>query len=234
MSSGWPINQPLRETSRLGSLSRPGERASARELVALGGLAIAAMLATAFLSNPGIRVPGHAILRGVLPMALGLALVPRRGSGSLMGAVAAATAFVLHLGGLGRMQPGTMVGVIMLGPLLDVALIHSRRGWRLYTRLMAAGLVANLLAYATRFATAWLGLDRGWGGGGGGGGGGAGGGGGGGGGWGSGGAQFTSFALTAFLSFALCGALAGLISGIIWFRASEKTGDAETPAQDEA
>lgn len=221
MSSGWPISQPVRETSRLGSLSRPGEGASVRELSVLGALAIAATLATAFLNNPGIRVPGHAILRGVLPMALGLALVPRRGSGSLMGAMAAGTAFGLHLGGLGRMQPGAMVGLITLGPLLDLTMIHSGRGWRLYTRLMAAGLAANLLAFATRFATAWLGLDR------------SRGGGGGGGGWRGGGGQFSSFAVTALLSFAICGAIAGLISGLIWFRASATTGDGTRPSRDE-
>ena len=80
---------------------------------------------------------------------------------------------------------------------------------------MAAGLAANLLAFATRFATAWLGLDRG------------------GGGWRGGGGQFSSFAVTALLSFAICGAVAGLISGLIWFRASATTGDGTRPSRDE-
>lgn len=213
MNSILLVRQSLLNSSRVGSLSRPGSRLTAGELAVLGGLGAIAAWATAFF-HLGIHVPGHAILRGVLPMALGLAVVPRRGSGTIMGLSAGLMASALAFGPGARIQPAAMVGLVTLGPLLDLTMIRAGHGWRLYARLMAAGLAANLLAFAARFASAWLGLGRL--------------GGGGGGGWGrSGGGPLPAFAATALLSFAICGAVAGLVGGLIWFRAL-KTIDEDT------
>lgn len=218
MNSILLIRQALLESSRVGSLSRPGSRLAAGELAVLGGLGAIAAWATLFVQLR-LHVPGHAILRGVLPMALGLALVPRRGSGTIMGLSAGIVASAFVFGHAVRAQPAGVVGLVSLGPLLDLTMIWAGRGWRLYARFMAAGLAANLLAYAARFATARLGLDRG---------------GGGGGGWGGGGGQFSSFPATALLSFALCGAVAGLVSGFIWFRSSRTVSDGAQALDEES
>ena len=74
------------------------------------------------------QVPGHAILRSVLPMALGLACVPRRGAGCVMGGTALGTATCLGLFGHGP-GVGNLTSLALTGPLLDLALrrdpLHS-------------------------------------------------------------------------------------------------------------
>ncbi len=79
----------LRDSSRVPAISRAAGL-SAVELACLlaCGAAAAAAIGCLHLS---LRVPGHAILRGALPMAMGLALVPRRSAGIVM-AVGAALA----------------------------------------------------------------------------------------------------------------------------------------------
>jgi hypothetical protein len=72
------------------SLACPGRAISAVEVAVLVLLGATAAAATALLDLP-LRIPGHAILRLVFPMALGLALVPRRLSGSFMGVSALAS-----------------------------------------------------------------------------------------------------------------------------------------------
>jgi hypothetical protein len=191
----------LKTASRLPALSDE-MRISAVEIACLLGCGILAAVAIGF-GNQIIRgVPGHAILRGVLPIALGMALVPRRSAGITMSLSAGLTAAFMGWQGIGRFQPAAVLGVVLLGPVLDAALTGRPQGWRLYARFIAAGTIANLLAFATRFGLAYVGWQAGGGGGGGGGG----------------GRVFMSFWSWALGSFLLCGALAGLISAAIWFR----------------
>jgi hypothetical protein len=145
-----------------------------------------------------IRVPGHAILRAVLPMALGLALVPRRSGGIVMATGAGATAALMLMNGIGRFQPGALMSLLALGPILDTALMGRPAGWRLYARFIAAGVGANSAAFATRFAIAFLGIRL------------------------QGGRQFMDFWQTALGSFVVCGAVAGLVSAALWFRLSSR------------
>jgi hypothetical protein len=195
----------LRNASRLPALSDE-LRISATEIACLLGCGMLAAVAVGF-GNQIIRgVPGHAILRGVLPMALGLALVPRRSAGMTMSLSAGLTAAVMSWQGVGRFQPAAILSVVVLGPVLDAALAGH---WWLYARFFAAGAIANLLAFAMRFSMAFLGWQAGGGGGGRGGGGGTGGGG---------GQQFMDFWSAALVSFLVCGALAGLVSAAVWFR----------------
>ncbi len=103
-----PQHAVLEQTTRL-PLLVGGERAlPALELLALllfGGLAACSMLFLDF----GVRVPGHAILRAVLPMACGLAVVPRRGAGLVMGG---GVAFNLGGAALGRTsRRGNGIGI---------------------------------------------------------------------------------------------------------------------------
>src|SRR5215218_8086313 len=107
----------LRNASRLPVLS--GEmQISAAEIACLVACGVVAGIAIGF-GNQIIRgVPGHAILRSVLPMAFGLALVPRRSAGVTMSFSAGLTAAAMSWQGIGRFQPAAVLGVILLGPVL--------------------------------------------------------------------------------------------------------------------
>jgi hypothetical protein len=199
----------LRSASRLPALSGEME-ISAGEIACLLTCGLLAAVAVGFGNQLVRGVPGHAILRGVLPIALGMALVPRRSAGITMSLSAGVAAAAMSWQGIGRFQPAAVLGVVLLGPVLDAALTDRAQGWRLYARFIVAGAIANLLAFTTRFSLAYFGWQ-------------AGGGGGGGGRGGTGGGRvFMTFWSSALGSFVLCGALAGLISAAIWFRLRAK------------
>jgi hypothetical protein len=192
MIQAFATKPALRVASRLPALSREAG-ISIAEVVLLLACGAFSALAIGMLQLQ-IRVPGHAILRAVLPMAFGFALVPRRSSGILMSIGAGLTAAAMSLGHIGRFPPAAMLSVLALGPVLDMALAGNPQGWRLYARFAAAGALANLLGFLARFATAQMGWEF------------------------QGSRQFTDFWLTALPSFILCGAIAGLVSAAIWFR----------------
>lgn len=125
-----------------------GGRAAAASLLLLFGAG--AGLASALLDFD-LRTPGHAVLRSVVPMAAGLAFVPRRGGATLMALAAAAT--VASLGG-GRdvAGPGALTSLVLLGPVLDLALRRARSGRGVFLAFMAAGLATNAAAFAVRLA----------------------------------------------------------------------------------
>src|SRR5262245_54944446 len=108
-----PVHNGLLGASRVPSLACPGRAISAVEFVVLVLLGATAAAATALLHLP-LGIPGHVILRSVFPMALGLALVPRRLSGSVMGCSALATALILQAGGA-RGGPGAMTSLALTG-----------------------------------------------------------------------------------------------------------------------
>ena len=185
----------LRESSRIPAISSM-DRVSASELACLLVCGAFAALAIGLL-HLSLRVPGHAILRGVLPMAMGVALVPRRSAGIIMAIGAGVTATAMSAGHIGSFPPTAMLSVLALGPVMDLALLGRSKGWQLYARFIFAGIVANLLAYALKAAGVQLGIEMG------------------------GGGQFMSFGLPVILvSYILCGALAGFIGAAVWFRSS--------------
>src|SRR6185436_5819465 len=96
-----------------------------------------------------LHVPGHSILRSVIPLALGLALVPRKFAGSVMGCAALATVL---LQGLSRGAPGwgSATSLVLTGPVLDLAVRHARSGRSVYLALVVGGTAANLAAFAVR------------------------------------------------------------------------------------
>jgi len=187
-------NKPgLQISSRLPALTEES-RVSAKEIAVL--LACGALAAAVVgLVRLRMGMPGHAILRAVLPMAMGLALVPRRGGGSVMAVGAGVMAAVMSLAQVVFFQPAALLSVLLLGPVLDLALLGKPQGWQLYARFVAAGAAANLFAYVIKVATVQLGWST------------------------SGGRNFLAFGMGALASFIACGALAGLISAFIFFRA---------------
>ncbi|WP_442485660.1 hypothetical protein [Aeoliella sp. SH292] len=203
----------LEQASRLGRIVGTRDSINTRELAILFACGVLAAMAVALVTVP-LRIPGHAILRAALPMVAGLALVPRRSAGGVMSLGALAAVGVFYFGSIGNLQAAAVTGMLALGPAIDVALRGEPTGWRLYLRLALAGMAANLLAWGVRMTAALLlagaGSGRGMGGGGG-----MGMGGGGGGGVAH---NFFDFWPMALVTFALCGAIAGLASAAVWFK----------------
>jgi hypothetical protein len=182
-----------------------------------------------------LRIPGHSILHAVLPMALGLALVPRRWAGCGMSLAACATAFGISRVGYGEFGAGSWTSLVTLGPAMDL-LLASRWGkkWPAFS-LALAGLAANIAAFTAKAAEKWMaagvparlpgsgmGGGRGMGGGMGngmGGGRGLGRAVGGGGGLGR---TWDEWVSVAPLSYLLCGLIAGLICGVAFFHLRQR------------
>jgi hypothetical protein len=192
-SNAFRIEPGLLQSSRM-ALSRTGTHSiSIAEIAVL--LAVGSLAALAVgLAHLRVGVPGHAILRAVVPMALGLALVPRRSAGMTMALGAGVTSAVMSVGQIGFFPPAAMLSVLALGPVLDLALVGNPQGWRLYLRFVLAGAGANLLAFALKSAGAWLGWET------------------------VGSGNFARFGAIGIVLFAACGAAAGLISAALWFR----------------
>jgi hypothetical protein len=91
-----------------------------------------------------IGIPGHAIIKVMIPMALGLSLAPARSAGSIMGISGLITAFI---GQTLTEGPGTGTGaytsLVCTGVLMDFTLYFANTGWKLYTGLMVSGLIAK-------------------------------------------------------------------------------------------
>lgn len=187
----------LRESSRVPPVSRAAG-ISAAELACL--LACGAMAAAAVgWLHLSLRVPGHAILRGALPMAFGLALVPRHWTGIIMAIGAGVTAAAMNFAHIGTFPSTAILSVLALGPVLDVALLGNSTGWRLYARFVIAGVFANLVAFALKMAGVQLGLEALGGSG-----------------------QFMRLGWLAVASYICCGALAGFLGAAACFRATPR------------
>jgi hypothetical protein len=159
-------------------------------------LVVCGMTSAAFvlLLEFNLRLPGHSILRAVFPMAFGLALVPRHGAGSVMGAGAIAAAAGLLFGGWGDRGLGSLTSLCLIGPVLDWSMRRSANGRWVYASFLTAGLLTNLAAFAVQTLAKSLGWDAG------------------------GGKSIMRWLPFALLTYPTCGALAGLISAVVWFR----------------
>ena len=189
---GLPRHDGLAQATRLPWLRRGESALPVLEWTALllfGGLAAAAMVFRDF----GWRIPGHAILRAVFPMACGLAVVPRRGGGTVMAGGAVLALAWFRLGGLGGAGTGSTTSLLLIGPMMDLALWSAKPGLRLYLRFALAGLATNFAAFAVRGTMKYLG------------------------GPGSGGRGFEGWLSQAVFTYAICGLVAGLISGVVLF-----------------
>lgn len=200
MEALWSRNSQLQVRSRFDWSRQLGAHRTS-ELTLLMTLGALAAILTCIAASP-IRLPGHAILRGTLPMILGLSLAPRHAAGALMSATAACVFAIANAFGLQQAPIAAAVAIITLGPALDVATARlPAAGWRLYARFAAAGLIANLAAFAVRFATGLAATQRTPG---------------------AGMFQSWPFALASFAAF---GALAGLLCGVLWFRSHPRETD---------
>jgi hypothetical protein len=196
-----PLHPGLRATTRLGRLASDESTAGTRDWLILISAGVIAACASTFLDY-NLKIPGHAILRVAFPMAIGLALVPRRGAGSVMGAAAILTAGVLRIGGTGGdgMSLGALTSLAATGSLMDLTLRRTNGGWKQYLAFAGAGLASNLLAFAVRGGAKVLGFEHG------------------------GGRRLGEWLVQAGITYPLCGIVAGLISGAIWFYARRRGG----------
>jgi len=200
------LHEGLWEGSRLRWLTSPGERSRALELAFLAGCGFLAAASSAYLDFR-LRIPGHAILRVIFPMVLGLAVVPRRGAGTVMGVSALAAGLGMRaLLPVGGFSLGALTSLTLTGPLLDLSLRHARAGWRLYAGFAMAGLAANLVAFVMRGGAKLLGLEH------------------------LGARPFSEWMLHGSFSYLVCGLLAGLVSGVIWFQATRPRRRSEEPS----
>jgi len=192
----------LATTSRLRGATTTGTTPAVRDWIVLMTAGAVAALASTFIDF-SLRIPGHAILRAVFPMTIGLALVPRYGAGTVMGCSAIATALVLHFGGFvgTGLGLGAMTSLSATGPLLDWTLRRSDGGWRMYLAFATAGLTSNLLAFVVRGtakAAGWEHLGR---------------------------RPLAAWLPPAAISYAVCGLLAGLLAGAVWFYGRRRSDD---------
>lgn len=187
------LHAGLASTARLPNVAGARRTISLAEVAVLLTCGIAAAAMSSFGQMP-LRIPGHAIIRCALPMGLGLALVPRHGAGFCMSATAWATAWLFGLAGLGRTGPGAVTGMIAIGPCLDLAVLGARSGWRLYVSFVAGGILGNLIALVIRGGLKALlpaPME---------------------------GQPIAEWIGQAALTYPICGAIAGLLGAIVWFR----------------
>ncbi|MFV0446706.1 MAG: hypothetical protein ACK5Q5_24300 [Planctomycetaceae bacterium] len=163
---------------------------------------VAAVMST--LLDFRLRLPGHAILRAVFPMAAGLAAVPRRGGGTVMGLSAGLASTLLQTSGLTGhgLGVGAFTSLLAIGPCLDVALWGARNGWQIWLSFTLSGVAANGLAFVTRgIAKKSAAMPL----------------------------SFDDWLHRAPLSYLTCGLVAGLLSGMVWFAFGQPEHKGESP-----
>lgn len=206
-----PSHTGLRPLSRLAVDDATDQ--SAWEVAAIVAAGAAAATCVHFLDF-NLRLPGHAILRTVVPVTLGFAVAPRRRAGAAMSLSAAATTAILWVLGVEHAGIGAMTSLLLCGPMFDLALWKAKTGWSVYLRCAVVGLLVNLVAFGVRAGDKLI-VERAVRGMGNGGGGGRGGGGGGAGRLAADAARWWQAALPSHIIF---GVLAGLIMAVILFR----------------
>lgn len=195
-------NLRLQSLSRMRTLSLAPNAMTALELMVLALAALGAAAATVWL-HLDLKMPGHAILRSALPLMVGLALVPRRYSGSAMSVMALLFSCGMLAFPGARLPLAAGASMVLLGPAIDLVLAGGSVANKLYVRFAVAGAIANLAAYAVRLGSAaFLGM---------------------------GGAGRSSVSpLSTLASYLVCGSLAGLICGAIVFRNAQPTEDVKS------
>lgn len=196
------IHDGLATAGRFPSIVRIKETVSASEIVLLLLFGTASGAAVGFIRT-GLRFPGNSIVLAMLPMVLGLALVRRRNSGFIMGAGAFGSAAMFGMFGLAHYGAGAFVSLCLIGPILDLALTGARSGRWLYIGLVLAGIGTNLLALASRGIAKLLGLDV------------------------AGMRPFGTWYIQASMTYALCGAVAGLIAAFLFFQFRKRQSDSQ-------
>lgn len=203
-----PLHPGLFSTTRLRRMTSATRAAPIADWLLLVSLGSIAVISSACLDLQIHRIPGHAILRVVFPIAAGLALVPRRGSGTVMGGSALLTAILLTISGIRSegLGLGALTSLLATGPLLDWTLRSANGGWKQYAGFAMAGLASNLLALFTRGVAKAVGFEL------------------------PGRRPLGEWLAQASITYLVCGLVAGLISGLILFYARGSADHSNTSA----
>lgn len=179
----------LTTARRFGGVASPSDRLANNELAILLFAGVVSALASAIIRGWGI--PGSTVVQGVLPMAAGLAFVPRRGAGILMGGSAIVSGMLFMQLGVGHNNPSALVRLALLGMCLDAGPARLSRDSLIWVWFVLAGLSANLLGLGAKYVMGLMGLE---------------------------GLMSTGHLFYRAVSYGICGALAGGISAVIFFR----------------
>lgn len=201
-----PLESHLQHSSRLESLSLL-EQSRVRELLFLISMGILAAVLSTFLKTH-LRIPGHSILKVVLPISFGFAAVPKRYVGSVMGCSALCCALVFRTvlpATGGSLGVGALTSLVLFGPILDFSLRYLQRPVSAWFLLALSGLATNAAAFLVRGGFKFLGRDEG--------------------------AKrlLADWLSVAMVSYAVCGLLAGLICGMVFFRYRPASQEEEGP-----
>lgn len=185
----------IQESSRLRIL-KPLAHSRARELLFLISMGVLAALLSTFLKTH-LRIPGHSILKVVLPISFGFAAVPKRHSGSIMGFSALCCGlifrWIMPIAG-GSLGVGALTSLVLFGPVLDLSLRFVKRPIPAWFLLAGAGLLTNAGAFLVRGGFKFLGRDD------------------------AANKLLADWVSFAMLSYAVCGLIAGLVCGMMFFR----------------
>ena len=178
-------------------VSSSARRVSVVDLAVLAGCGALAALAVTYVKL-GLRIPGHSIVLAALPMAAGLALAPRRFAGTAMSAGALGATWLTSLGGA-QFGSGATTSLLLLGPMIDVALLRGSRGWWQYGALVLAGVATSALALGSRAMPKILGIDV------------------------PDGRPFDDWWTQAMVTYSLSGLMAGVLFALAWFQAAKRS-----------
>lgn len=187
------LESHIQESSRLRILKSLAH-SRARELLFLISMGVLAAVLSTFLKTH-LRIPGHSILKVVLPISFGFAAVPRRHSGSIMGFSALCCGLLFRWaipGGGGGV--GALTSLVLFGPVLDLSLRFVKRPISAWFLLAGAGLLTNAGAFLVRGGFKFLGRDD------------------------AANKLLSDWVSFAMLSYAVCGMIAGLACGMMFFR----------------
>lgn len=195
----FAVHPGLRAGSRFPVLSQDETQVRAVEWLVWISLGAFAALVSA-LPDLRLQLPGHAIVRSVLPMTLGLAIAPRHLGGAVMGASGLATGLLLRTFTTHDLGLGALTSMALTGPLLDVVLWRLRSGgWRLYVGIVLAGVIANAAAFLVKLAEKLA--------------------------TGQGKRRFADWLWASLWSYPLFGLAAGLVAAVVFFRWRTATKD---------
>jgi hypothetical protein len=122
------------------------------------------------------------------------------------GAISAATLFLFT--GWGERGLGALTSLCLMGPMLDLSVRKSKTGRRVYFSFIIAGVLTNLAAFAVQVTAKSFGLDS------------------------RGGKSLMKWLPFALMTYPTCGAIAGLLSAVVWFRWSgDRTDSGPDPTQ---
>jgi len=143
------VCQPFAESRRFGRVIPARAHSTASDVSVLAGIGVLTAVARGF-ANLNLGIPGHSIVLVVVPFTLGLAYVPRRMAGAVMGASALGTGCVLALAGVRGIGAGALTSLGVTAFVLEVALRLARDGRGIYLWCLAAGLASNMVAFLVR------------------------------------------------------------------------------------